>query len=95
MSHEADTDLAWPPTAAATAHAQTIESSPSFVAGEHLLRWIEAYSRCAGNARSCWLGGRKKLVCMSWREADSSEEEGEGEEEEDDMEEGYVDHSLD
>jgi len=32
---------------------------------------------------------------MSWREADSSEEEGEGEEEEDDMEEGYVDHSLD
>jgi hypothetical protein len=71
---------------------------PTFTTGENLLKWIDAYSNANGNQRSCWLGRRKKLVCMSWEQDDMSDEEGEeGEEGEDDddddeeeEEEGYV-----
>jgi hypothetical protein len=44
--------------------------------GQKVLDWIEAYSSASGNARSCWVGGKKKLVCMTWRDADSSDDEG-------------------
>jgi hypothetical protein len=63
-----------------------------WTAGTHLLEWIDAYSNVNGSDRSCWLGKRKKLVCMSWVEGDSSDEgddddDDEGEEEEEDEEE--------
>lgn len=57
--------------------------------GENLLKWIDAYASSPGNARSCWLGKKKKLVCMSWREADTSDEEGE-EDDDEEEDEDYV-----
>jgi hypothetical protein len=50
--------------------------------GENLLLWIDAYGKAAGNQRSCWLGKKKRLVCMTWRDAEESDEEEEMEEEE-------------
>jgi hypothetical protein len=50
--------------------------------GERLLNWIDAYSKAPGNSRSCWVGGKKRLVCMSWGDADSSDNEREEEDEE-------------
>lgn len=58
--------------------------------GECLLKWIHAYAHCPGNRRACWLGEKKKLVCMTWRDADTSDEDEDDEgdyEEEDDEEE--------
>ena len=52
-----------------------------YIAGESLLRWIDAYSNAPGNTRSCWIGNKKQLVCMTWRDADTSDEEEEEEEE--------------
>jgi len=49
----------------------------SFPVGERLLKWIDAYSKASGDARSCWLGATKKLVCMTWRDADDSGDEEE------------------
>jgi hypothetical protein len=59
--------------------------------GDQLLGWIDAYSRSPGNARACWVGTKKKLVCMTWRDVDMSDEEededyAEEEEEDDDDE---------
>lgn len=51
-----------------------------FSVGRNLLSWIEAYGMTAGNQRSCWLGKKKRLVCMTWRDAEESEE---GEEDDD------------
>jgi hypothetical protein len=57
-----------------------------FSVGRNLLLWIEAYGMAAGNQRSCWLGKKKRLVCMTWRDAEESEEE---EEQDDDDDDGY------
>lgn len=43
--------------------------------GENLLSWVDAYGKAAGNQRSCWLGKKKRLVCMTWRDAEDSDEE--------------------
>jgi hypothetical protein len=48
--------------------------------GEQLLGWIDAYSRSPGNSRACWVGARKKLVCMTWRDVDMSDENEEEDE---------------
>lgn len=45
--------------------------------GERLLEWIDAYSKAPGNERSCWVGAKKRLVCMAWRDTDLSGEEDE------------------
>ena len=45
--------------------------------GERLLKWIDAYSKAPGNTRSCWVGAKKKLVCMSWSDVDDSGDEEE------------------
>ena len=49
----------------------------SFPVGERLLKWIEAYSNASGDVRSSWLGAKKKLVCMTWTDADDSGDEDE------------------
>jgi len=43
--------------------------------GEQLLGWIDAYSHSPGNARACWVGAKKKLVCMTWRDVDMSDDD--------------------
>jgi hypothetical protein len=57
-------------------------STDPYAAGECLLKWIDAYWNSPGNLRSCWLGSKKQLVCMTWRDADTSDEEEEEEEDE-------------
>lgn len=44
--------------------------------GECLLDWAQAYANTSGNQRSCWQG-KKRMVCMTWRDTDSSDEEEE------------------
>jgi hypothetical protein len=96
MMDETESD---PSSSSASIGKSPAPTGADWTAGENLLKWIDAYSSCPGNARSCWLGRKKKLVCMSWREADTSDEDEEGDEDEDDEgeeeEEEYVDHSLD
>lgn len=62
----------------------TLESlgTEKFEVGERLLSWIDAYAKAPGNLRSCWVGEKKRLVCMSWRDADSSDDEREDEDDE-------------
>jgi hypothetical protein len=43
--------------------------------GQKVLDWIDAYSNTSGSARSCWVGDKKKMVCMTWRESESSDDE--------------------
>lgn len=61
--------------------------------GEQLLGWIDAYSLSPGNGRACWVGTKKKLVCMTWRDVDMSDDEEEEEAEEED--ESYVEEEED
>jgi hypothetical protein len=51
--------------------------------GENLLSWIDAYGKAAGNQRSCWLGKKKRLVCMTWQDAEEIDTDEEEMEEED------------
>jgi hypothetical protein len=51
------------------------EDKDSMAAGTKLLKWIDAYSGAPGTARSCWVGEKKRLVCMSWRNAETSDED--------------------
>jgi len=44
--------------------------------GDSILKWIDAYAGASGNSRSCWVGEKKKIVCMTWRDAESSDDEG-------------------
>jgi len=46
-----------------------------YIVGECILKWIDAYAKAPGDHRSCWLGNEKKLVCMTWQEVDTSDEE--------------------
>jgi len=48
---------------------------PYMIMGEKLLEWINAYAHAPGNQRSCWVGAKKKLTCMTWRDVDTSDEE--------------------
>jgi hypothetical protein len=34
--------------------------------GDNILKWIDAYAGASGNSRSCWVGEKKKIVCMTW-----------------------------
>ena len=43
--------------------------------GQKLLDWIDAYSNAPGDSRSCWIGEHKKLVCMTWRDEENSDDE--------------------
>ena|ERR1700694_647735 len=43
--------------------------------GQKVIDWIEAYADTSGGSRSCWVGEKKRMVCMTWREADSSDDE--------------------
>jgi len=56
--------------------------------GEALLKWVNAYSRSPGDKRACWVGAKKKVVCITWRDVDSSDEDDDDDfiEEEDDEE---------
>jgi len=50
---------------------------PSMIIGGKLLEWIDAYALAPGNQRSCWVGAKKKLTCMTWRDVDTSDEDEE------------------
>ena len=52
--------------------------------GDKLLAWIDAYGKAVGSSRSCWVGEKKKLVCMTWRDADESDEDEVEEDDDDD-----------
>jgi hypothetical protein len=53
------------------------KGSLSSEVGKRLLKWIDAYSKASGDARSCWVGAKKKLACITWMDADDSGDEDE------------------
>lgn len=57
--------------------AMDSEKYPFTAAGDKLIKWMDAYSNASGDTRSCWLGAKKKLVCLNWRDEDSSDEDDE------------------